>query len=548
MGDRAKLLSKMSDHLTTIEEEIVAKVRAKLLEEERGIREEALRVKEWTSEDIRVKGLERVFVADEVGVTSRSEFWDGVIDSVHIKAISFKKEPEMAITTTLIKLDNGYRAMVHTTDNDLIAVGTKVQNRKLHDFPYGSYIKAVFTLSAGGKKMLKSAEAASVAGAPTLTPVPKAEVLEGYYINQESRLVFNTALGMSRSKPERAIKIMMVGGSGYGKTTTPRKFAEAIGYRFMRMNCATIRDPEEWFGFREARHGSTVFIKSEFAKAIEQGDLVVVLDEFNRLEPWLHNTLFPLLDDDGRTVVHEQEFRIGPNVVVVGTINTGYKYTGTFELDEALMNRFDFVLEVGPMPVDEEINVLMQRTHVLRADARKVVKMANILRDRDVICSTRSTLLIANMVMAGMTTREAFESVVVRRLPVDNMGTNLRKTVVDQLNSEFGPCLPRQVEGDIFSGGVVVVEEEQKKVELPKVEGFRFHVQLQYLGKSSEYRLINVVKLLRTLPTVGGELSLADAKKMADDMKEGMNIGLGLTEPLTTAHVLSLHALEVEPV
>ena len=153
------------------------------------------------------------------------------------------------------------------------------------------------------------------------------------------------------------------------------------------MNCATIRDPEEWFGFREAKDGSTVFIRSQFAKIIEAGNAVVVLDEFNRLEPWLHNTLFPLLDDDGATVVHDERFAIGEGVIVVGTINSGYKYTGTFELDEALMNRFEFILEVGPMPHAQEVQVLTKRTGVDAATAEQIVKMSNTLRQQEVICS-----------------------------------------------------------------------------------------------------------------------------------------------------------------
>src|SRR5690606_24989297 len=52
-------------------------------------------------------------------------------------------------------------------------------------------------------------------------PAPKA-ITHGYYVGPEERLTFNTALGMSFRNPEKAVKIMMVGPSGYGKTSLPK--------------------------------------------------------------------------------------------------------------------------------------------------------------------------------------------------------------------------------------------------------------------------------------------------------------------------------------
>jgi hypothetical protein len=215
--------------------------------------------------------------------------------------------------------------------------------------------------------------------------------------------------------------------------------------------------------------------------------------------------------------VHDTEFKIGSNVIVVGTINTGYKYTGTFELDEALYNRFDFVLEVGPMPPDEEIQVLKVRTGVTHQDARKITKMANLLRGKEIICSTRSTLLCAQMMVAGMTVREAFESAVVRRLPVD-----ARKDVVDELNSQLGHCAVRDIEGDIF-GWVPSEEEEvlvtpQQEVAAVKVKGTLLTLTMQC--RPEEFLLIRVIKNLRLLP-LPEPLSLIEAKNVADSLREG---------------------------
>jgi MoxR-like ATPase len=355
------------------------------------------------------------------------------------------------------------------------------------------------------------------------------DAVEGYYVSPEARLVFNTAKAMSENRPERAVKVMMVGPSGYGKTTLPKLFADLTGKRFLRMNCATIRDPEEWFGYREAKDGTTVFVPSQFGREIQEGNLVVVLDEFNRLEPWLHNTLFPLLDDDGCTVVHDEKFSIGQGVIVVGTINTGYKYTGTFELDEALFNRFDFTLEVGAMPHASEVEVLAKRVGISKADAAKITKMANILRQAEVVCSTRTTLLVASMLKAGMTLRESFESAVVRRIPVDSAGGGLRKQVIDLINPQLGVLDTRTLDKDVFSVVMeVAVKETVAKEEICEPVATGYELTL-FAEKERTLLSINLIKTLRLLPTESGRLDLRDAKNLVDKIAQGETIVLRLT-------------------
>lgn len=354
---------------------------------------------------------------------------------------------------------------------------------------------------------------------------------DGYYISHDARLTFTTAKAMSDRNPERAVKLMMMGPSGYGKTTLPALFAERTGMRYLRMNCAGIRDPEEWFGYREAVEGSTVFVRSEFIKAAEEGNVVLVLDEFNRLEPWLHNTLFPLLDHDGKTVVHGEEFRLGPNVIVVGTINTGYRYTGTFELDEALLNRFELTLEVGPMPASAEELVLVKRTGCDPKVAKEIVKGAQVLRSSGVVCSTRTTLLMANMVVAGMTLREAFESAVVRRTPVGEGGIGQRKQVLDLINNKVGVLEVRKLDNDIFGGDVTVESEEVGDSE----DDYQL-LNLRLTGRGKFLR-VQVIQMLRSLPVKGVEergMSLKEGQKMAELLESGNEVAIWVNTPLDT--------------
>jgi len=362
-------------------------------------------------------------------------------------------------------------------------------------------------------------------------------LLNGYYISDDTRKVFTTAHKMSGSNPDKAVKIMMVGASGYGKTTVPKLFAQAAGMGFYRMNCATVRDPEEWFGYREAVEGSTKFFRSEFAKVIEAGNAVIVLDEFNRLEPWLHNTLFPLLDDDGKTVVHDEEFKIGPGVIVVGTINTGYKYTGTFELDEALLNRFEFIIEVGPMPKNEELKVLKARTGINKDAARTIIKAANDLRSLDVVSSTRTTLLVAQMVVSGLTVREAYQNSVVNRIPNDDSAYTLRKDVIDSLNMNCGTLEDKPLVEDIFAQTKTVVKEASKE---ESVQSLTFTIEPKGDDFAVEYvRLAKLVKRMGCTeePSHTSVISLKDAASMAKEVQNGGCVKV--TVPLTGFYVCS---------
>lgn len=371
---------------------------------------------------------------------------------------------EQMATIMMTKLDDGNRAVANNeSSRGFWKKGDVIQNNNFLPYPKGTELKVLVSVSDTGRKMVQSINGKPVSAKvemknkvtnsmnPTLKP--NTIDLDGYYISQEARLAFSTLAKMSLANPASAVKMMMMGPSGYGKTMLPSLFAKALGKRFMRMNCASIRDPEEWFGYREARNSSTIFIRSQFIEEVEKGDIVVVLDEFNRLEPWLHNTLFPLLDDDGKTEVHGETFALGEGVIIVGTINTGSKYTGIFHLDESLFNRFDLVLEVGPMPHEREVEVLVKRVGVEQQDAEDIVKIANIMRQSDIVCSNRTTLKIAAMVKAGMEIRQAFEVSVIRRLPTDLASNSVRKEVIDQVNAHLGAFSVDQIEWDVFGGG-----------------------------------------------------------------------------------------------
>lgn len=277
------------------------------------------------------------------------------------------------------------------------------------------------------------------------------EAASHFYVSPAQGEVFKMARQMMLATPERPVRVLMMGPSGYGKTSLPRFFAESTGMNYYRMNCAAVRDPEEWYGYRTAKDGTTSFQPNEFIKMVTAGNCVIVLDEMNRIEPWLANTLYPLLDDDASTVIYDEYYKVGPNVIFVMTINLGYEYAGTFNIDVALTNRVDLFCDVGPLPADEETKLLHKRYGIDTDVARKIVVAAASVRSLKVVeCSTRTTLMIARAVAAGSSIRAAFQHIVIMRSTGVNQD-DTRKRLLDAINSVLGVHVPQKFNGSFFS-------------------------------------------------------------------------------------------------
>jgi MoxR-like ATPase len=314
-------------------------------------------------------------------------------------------------------------------------------------------MKIIFELSQGNYSQLKKATAIATAATPKKPEAPVKD--PNYFFVDPSQAAAFTSIGKV-VKGGATGRILMVGESGWGKTTLPKHFARINGLEFIRMDCAKVRDPEEWFGFRGATAGSTTFVKSDFIQMVEKGNVVVVLDEINRVEPYISNALFSLLDDSGQISINNEILKVGPNVLFVGTINVGFQYAGTFSIDAALSNRFDIICPVGPIPVDEEAKVLASREGICTDDALMIVKTAEKIRGLGVVdCSLRTTLSIARLVAAaGESTehiqdiRMAFQNVLVNRVAL-TPGAEARQ-IIDIVNSSIAPLKSRKVSLKIF--------------------------------------------------------------------------------------------------
>ena len=109
-----------------------------------------------------------------------------------------------------------------------------------------------------------------------------------------------------------------------------------------------------------------------------------------------------------------RNIKVHPDCVFVATANIGAEYTGTSQMDRALVDRF-FMLELEYMDSDNEAKVLSKRCGIESSEAKIIVDTARVIRNLHTkgelssTLSTRETLGAGRMVADGWSVLEAME-------------------------------------------------------------------------------------------------------------------------------------------
>lgn len=200
-----------------------------------------------------------------------------------------------------------------------------------------------------------------------------------YIINDSTEQLFHILQVSRKHAPQN---VNLIGPHGCGKTELAIQFAARCNMPMLIMDCANLREARDWFGFKTAREGTVYWHESQFVRAVETGSHVILLDELNRANPHILNTLMPLLDGRRFTFLEEKGDKIcvGPGTVFFATMNEGAGYTGTASLDRAFRDRFPRVVELTYLGEKDEINLLVNRVGIERGIAKLLVEMANKIR------------------------------------------------------------------------------------------------------------------------------------------------------------------------
>ena len=242
-----------------------------------------------------------------------------------------------------------------------------------------------------------------------------------FYVPEETNLMLDWWMEMRR-RFANVGALMITGPSGIGKTELLIAAARSRGEDIFVQHTASVTDPELWLGHKEIDENGTRWVFSDFLKALQRPGHVLI-DEINRVHSSVLSVILPILDGQQRILVPGAEGERGepvyvnvhPECKISATANLGYGYTGTYQLDIAVMERFAYRIPIGWPAEDEEVKILTLRTGVSVKDAKKLVWIARKTRDmakgeqisRGI--STRSLLHWAMQVATGMPISRAAE-------------------------------------------------------------------------------------------------------------------------------------------
>lgn len=241
----------------------------------------------------------------------------------------------------------------------------------------------------------------------------------GFYIDDKKwkYLVRN----IIRKKPT-----LLIGPTGTGKTELILMACKQLGINCEVHDMGSMQDPlTDLIGCHRIKDGSSTFDYAKFVDDVQKPG-VILLDELSRAPLMTNNILFPCLDSRRELplAIADSEgprsVKVHPDCVFIATANIGSEYSGTQEIDAALLNRF-LPLKLDYIPANYEVELLMARSNILRYDAEAIVQFANKMRQKfkegvvNLPVSTRENIAMAELVADGFDLIDAVNFVVCNK-------------------------------------------------------------------------------------------------------------------------------------
>ena len=219
---------------------------------------------------------------------------------------------------------------------------------------------------------------------------------------------------------------LLLGPTGTGKTDIVIRIAKKLGLELNIYDMGAMIDPlTDLLGTHRIKDGNSVFDYAKFVADVQKPG-IILLDELSRAPLMTNNILFPCLDHR-RTLNIEiagstdiRNVKVHPDCVFIATANIGQEYSGTNDIDAALMNRFN-ALQVDYLPQDIEAKILNVRTGIELDKANKILNVANAIRDsylKQTISkpiSTRETLECAELIVDGFLIKDSINLVFCQK-------------------------------------------------------------------------------------------------------------------------------------
>lgn len=187
-----------------------------------------------------------------------------------------------------------------------------------------------------------------------------------YVPDPELERLWEAVVGATLEDGAPPANMVFFGPSGSGKTEGAIHLAESVNLPFLKVDAASMTDPEAWFGSREVvvedGHPVTKYIPSALVEHIQKPG-VTFIDEVTRVDDEHRNVLLPWTDGTGRVtnpLTGEVVVRHPHNFIIMAG-NRGLQFTGTSAVDPAFTTRA-LTVEFGYVSEAVERRIVKQET------------------------------------------------------------------------------------------------------------------------------------------------------------------------------------------
>ena len=249
----------------------------------------------------------------------------------------------------------------------------------------------------------------------------------------------------------RGKNIMMTGSAGCGKTMAAKALVNSLDRPDFYFNLGATQDPRATLigNTHFNTDSGTYFSESNFVKAIQTPNAVILLDELSRAHPDAWNILMTVLDYGQRYLrldesSGQETIKVADGVTFIATANIGNEYTSTRVMDKALMDRFTIV-EMDVLSEEDENSLLnLMFPSVDSVVLGNVAKIANLTRTESKSdtaritsgISTRTTVELCGLLYDGFTLEESAEVCIYPQYDSTG-GVDSERTFVKQIVQKF---------------------------------------------------------------------------------------------------------------
>lgn len=250
----------------------------------------------------------------------------------------------------------------------------------------------------------------------------------------------------------RGKNLMITGPAGNGKTTAVVSVAKAMERPFFYFNLGATQDPRSTLigNTHFNKETGTYFADSQFIKAMQTENAVILLDELSRAHPEAWNILMTVLDESQRYVRVDESptspvINVAKGVSFIATANIGMEYTSTRVIDRAIADRFQ-ILEMDVLSKEQQMNLIKMTCPTM--DVKTMEILADIYNATQVealdgsrissAISTRTILAASGLICDGFTLQEAADVCIYPYYSNDG-GLESERTYVKQIVQKFIP-------------------------------------------------------------------------------------------------------------